>query len=183
MEPSKIARLPMVDSYYQEGLRVFDACSFTLDMRTANQTRHLFATGYALGIAKRESSLGPVALLDMSGNPGAAQRLRQISEWIDGSSANMARDPEAATWGRLSKVAEEAGEVVSAFIGVTNQNPRKGVYATPADVKKELLDVAVTALAAYEHMTDNRGDSMLALLQHVTSIHKRAEIASQETGQ
>lgn len=102
--------------------------------------------------------------------------LRELSEWIDNSPENAVRDPEARTWGRLSKVAEEAGEVITAYIGVTNQNPRKGVYATEDDVKKELLDTAVTALCAYEHMTGNRGNALLDLFTHVKFLSKRAGI-------
>ncbi|RBQ20826.1 hypothetical protein DP939_07050 [Spongiactinospora rosea] len=42
-------------------------------------------------------------------------------------------------------IAEEFGEAVQAYIGVTGRNPRKGVYGTREDVQKELADVIVTA--------------------------------------
>lgn len=45
----------------------------------------------------------------------------------------------------IMKIAEEFGEAVQAHIGVTGQNPRKGVYGTREDVLKELADVIVTA--------------------------------------
>lgn len=99
------------------------------------------------------------------------QRLAQFSQWID--NAQGLRDAEAITWGRLAKVSEECGEVIEAWIGVTNQNPRKGVTHTRDDVAKELLDVAVTALAAYEHMVGNRGDSLSALFNHIDFIWAR----------
>lgn len=105
----------------------------------------------------------------------AASRLAELSRWID--YANYPRHPEAVTWGRLSKLSEEVGEVIRAWIGVTGQNPRKGVTHTHDDVRKELLDVAVTALAAYEHMTGNRGDSLQALFEHILFLYKRAEVA------
>lgn len=105
-------------------------------------------------------------------------RLARLSRWIDESPENAARDPEAATWGRLSKITEEAGEVITAFIGVTGQNPRKGVYATDDAVRKELLDVAVTALAAYEHMTGNEGQSVVALNRFLDSLIKRAGLSN-----
>lgn len=103
----------------------------------------------------------------------AADSLAELSRWID--SAQGARDIEAITWGRLAKVAEESGEVIAAWIGTTGQNPRKGITHSRDDVMKELLDVAVTALAAYEHMTDNRGDAIQALFTHILFLHKRAE--------
>ncbi|MBW8486441.1 MazG-like family protein [Actinomadura parmotrematis] len=43
------------------------------------------------------------------------------------------------------KIAEEVGEAVQAYIGVTGQNPRKGVHGTRDDVLRELADVVVTA--------------------------------------
>jgi cytochrome c553 len=93
-----------------------------------------------------------------------------VDEWPD----NAKRDPEAATWGRLSKVGEEAGEVIKEYIGVTGQNPRKGVSGTMQGVRDELLDTAITALAAYEHTTGNRGESMLALQAFIEGRMRRA---------
>ncbi len=100
------------------------------------------------------------------------RRLAALSQWID--DGNAERDREARTWGRLAKLAEENGEVIAAFIGATGQNPRKGYTHSIADVSKELLDVAVTALAAWEHMHGNTGGSMFALAGHVAAVHDRA---------
>lgn len=84
-----------------------------------------------------------------------------LSTWID--EGNRGRDPEAATWARLAKVTEEAGEVVAAHIGATGQNPRKGITHRTEDVQEELLDVALTALAALEHLRghDHRSIELL----------------------
>lgn len=101
--------------------------------------------------------------------------LADFSEMIDNSPANAARDPEARTWGRLSKVAEEGGEVIRAYIGVTGQNPRKGVTHTMDDVRAELLDTAITALAAYEHVDGHHGNSVAALVAHVFYLMTRLE--------
>lgn len=49
---------------------------------------------------------------------------------------------------RILKIGEEFGEAVTAWIGTTGQNPRKGVTHTTADVAAELADVAITALVA-----------------------------------
>ncbi len=81
------------------------------------------------------------------------EAIAAISDWIDEAPANATRDPEARTWGRLSKVFEEGGEVVSAYIGMTGQNPRKGITHNVGHVEEELLDVALTALAAYFHLS------------------------------
>lgn len=106
-------------------------------------------------------------------NP-TASRLAEISQWID--DANAHRDPEAITWGRLAKVSEECGELIEAYIGCTGQNPRKGVTHNLEDVKKELLDIAFTALAAYEHLTGNFGGSLGAFVEHTIFLHKRAQL-------
>lgn len=103
-----------------------------------------------------------------------ARSLAALSEWIDDAPANAARDREAATWGRLAKIPEEAGEVIAAFIGATEQNPRKGRTHEISDVVKELLDVALTALCAVEHMTGNAGTSMGQFSEHVRSVAARA---------
>lgn len=54
---------------------------------------------------------------------------------------------------RLLKLSEEVGEVAEAVIGVTGQNPRKGVTHTWDDVEAELCDVAITALVALRTLT------------------------------
>lgn len=100
------------------------------------------------------------------------QHLADLSGWID--SHQGGRDPEAITWGRLSKITEEAGEVISAFIGYTGQNPRKGRYASDQDVVAELLDVAVTALGAVEHLTGNQGEAMTLFDAKVRAVWLRA---------
>lgn len=103
-----------------------------------------------------------------------AQNLAGISQWID--EGNAARDPEAATWARLAKITEEAGEVVAAYIGATGQNPRKGVTHTMDDVEAELLDVAATALTALEHLRGNDGSSLELFATKVQKIADRAGI-------
>jgi hypothetical protein len=105
----------------------------------------------------------------------AATSLVAISRWIDEAPRNAARDREAATWGRISKIGEEFGEVIAAFIAFTGQNPRK-----PQDsdaligVGKELLDVALTALGAYEHLTDHQGLAIGDLFEHIEYVRDRA---------
>lgn len=96
----------------------------------------------------------------------------ELSRWID--DANSHRDREAILWGRISKIAEENGEVIAALIGMTGQNPRKGVTHNPNDVMEELMDVALTALGALEHMTGNRGIALGMFDDKIDRVHQRA---------
>ena len=105
-----------------------------------------------------------------------ARNLAAISAWVD--YGNDHRDHEAITWGRLAKITEEAGEVIAAFIGATGQNPRKGITHGMGDVESELLDVALTALAALEHLTGNEGRSMGMLSEHIRRVAVRSLAAT-----
>ena len=103
-------------------------------------------------------------------------QLAELSRWID--EANSHRNPEAQLWGRVAKVSEETGEAIAALVGATGQNPRKGFTHTTVDVVKELLDVAVTALAAVEHLVNNDGSCVSLLESHVDGLMKRAGLAA-----
>jgi len=103
-----------------------------------------------------------------------AEQLVALSRWIDAPNAH--RDPEAQAWARLAKVGEEAGEVVAAFIGATGQNPRKGVTHTLEDVTEELLDVALTALAAVEHLRGHDGAAFELLEAKLERVAHRAGV-------
>lgn len=56
---------------------------------------------------------------------------------------------------QLLKIGEESGEAAQAAIGVMGTNPRKGISHTWADVRGEVMDVAITALVALARMCDN----------------------------
>lgn len=104
----------------------------------------------------------------------AQAALTALSEWIDAGNAH--RDAEAVTWGRLAKITEEAGEVIAAYIGATGQNPRKGETHSVEDVIAELLDVAVTALGAVEHLTGHQGDALDRLDAKIVAVGIRAGV-------
>ncbi|MEV6547948.1 MazG-like family protein [Streptomyces sp. NPDC051597] len=70
--------------------------------------------------------------------------IRALVAWLD---AENGRSEHEITL-RLLKLAEEVGEVTQARIGMTGQNPRKGVTHTAGDVADELVDVMVTAAVA-----------------------------------
>lgn len=101
-----------------------------------------------------------------------------LSEWIDGELSD--RDSEAVTLHRIFKLQEEAGEVASATIGALGANPRKGVTNDTEKIKDELLDVAVTALGAYEHL-DREGRAVSELLEKIKAVATRAGVLEEET--
>jgi hypothetical protein len=109
---------------------------------------------------------------DCNGDGPAA--LDRLSKWID---AGQERD-EGQMWHRVAKVSEEAGEVIEAMIGWYGRNPRKGVCKTQDDVVGELLDTALAALGAVEHILDHPGRAFTLLEQHAIRIAKRAGVWS-----
>jgi hypothetical protein len=113
-----------------------------------------------------------VTALELDDYDEARMRLVGLSEWID--AGNTHRDPEAVLWGRVAKLTEEAGEATAALIGWTGQNPRKGVTHTREDVVSELLDVAITALGAVEHIRRHDGQALPLLVQKIAAVHERA---------
>jgi len=100
-----------------------------------------------------------------------AESLRRVSQRIDEHNAH--RNPEALTSARIAKLAEEVGETSAAWLGTTGMNPRKGYTHTRGAVKAEALDVAVTALALWEHLDGNRGRVLNSLAEHVRYLDER----------
>lgn len=77
----------------------------------------------------------------------------------------------------IMKIAEELGEAVQAYIGITGQNPRKGVYGTRDDVQKELADVIVTAGVAMIAIAGGNADDARAHLEkRLTVVTERAGV-------
>lgn len=71
---------------------------------------------------------------------------------------------------RLMKVSEEAGEAMSAYIGVVGANKRKGIYADGGHVAKELADVVIAAMIAMHDWTDN---PERFLKEHLQALKRR----------
>lgn len=107
----------------------------------------------------------------MSTTPDAGRALVELVDWIDRH--NNRRDPEAISWGWIAKVSEEHGEAVQAMVGWTGQNPRKGFTHSRDDVTEELLDVAVAALGAVEHLRGD-GRALAELEDKILRVHLRA---------
>lgn len=85
--------------------------------------------------------------------------------WLD--AANPRTDHEIAC--RVMKLAEETGEAVAAYIGMTGQNPRKGTCASVADLASELCDVVITALVALATVTGSAEDAEAGLQTHLAA--------------
>jgi hypothetical protein len=102
--------------------------------------------------------------------------LAYLSRWLDESQGD--RDAEAVLWGRVAKVSEEAGEAIASLIGATGQNPRlnplMGITHGYDDVVDELLDVAITAMTAVEHMTGNDARPLGLFQEKVGAVAERA---------
>jgi hypothetical protein len=86
-----------------------------------------------------------------------------LTAWLDAASPP---DSHQVTL-RVLKLAEETGEAVAAYIGMTGANPRKGICATAADVHRELCDVAITALVALATLTGGPAAAQDRLQHHL----------------
>jgi NTP pyrophosphatase (non-canonical NTP hydrolase) len=88
--------------------------------------------------------------------------------WVDG---NRPLDGGESLLLRMLKLSEEVGEVAEAVIGVTGQNPRKGVTHTWDDVQGELCDVVITALVALRTLTP---DTQEVFTRHLARVMERS---------
>jgi hypothetical protein len=101
-----------------------------------------------------------------------------LSQWIDQSDNYRNCDPETVLWRRVTKVASEAGEVIDALAGYVGENPRKGVTHTKDELVGELLDSAVAALGAVEHLTGNSGLALALLDDKIVAVATRAGLVT-----
>lgn len=98
--------------------------------------------------------------------------IADITAWLDTSNETSPHEDAM----RVMKIGEEFGEAVEAYIGMTGQNPRKGVTHTQTDLLNELADVAVTALCAMQHFTQNATVTRGMLAAKVSAIIARSDI-------
>ncbi|MFJ8998192.1 MazG-like family protein [Streptomyces sp. NPDC102359] len=96
---------------------------------------------------------------------GLWESIDGLCGWLD---ANSPVDGPERLLMRVLKLSEEVGEVAQALVGVTGQNPRKGVTHSWDDVRAELCDVAVTALVALRTLTPEARDVFARHLDRVT---------------
>jgi hypothetical protein len=98
----------------------------------------------------------------------------EVDEWLDSSvSAEYKAQPLAQDWARISKVAEELGEAIDAYILTTGQNPRKGQTDSLPEVLNELADVAFTAILAIQHFTKDSDLTVTILTDKIAMIYAR----------
>lgn len=90
----------------------------------------------------------------------------ELWTWLDGNRPLGGREGLLL---RILKLSEEVGEVAQAVIGVTGQNPRKGVTHTWEDVQGELCDVVITALVALRTLTPDAREVFTRHLEQVTA--------------
>jgi NTP pyrophosphatase (non-canonical NTP hydrolase) len=100
-----------------------------------------------------------------------ATAVRVSVAWLDAANG---RDQASVTF-RILKLAEEAGEAATAWIGVTGANPRKGITHTVEQVAAELADVALTALIAIESLGLDHQAALEACARKVTERLAPAE--------
>lgn len=96
-----------------------------------------------------------------------------ITAWLDAS--NPASPHEDGM--RVLKLAEESGEAAAAYIGMVGQNPRKGVTHTLGDLLGELADVALTALCAIQHFTQDHAATREIVNAKAAGVAARAALA------
>ena len=104
-----------------------------------------------------------------SGPAGLWRHAATLTAWLD--AANPRTEHEVAC--RVMKLAEETGEAVAAYIGMTGQNPRKGKCANLDDLTAELCDVIVTAMVALATVTGDADGAETRLQQHVAARFAR----------
>lgn len=102
--------------------------------------------------------------------------IAEISAWVDEYNLGIDRNHEALGWHRVAKTAEEAGEAIGAWLLYTGGNPRKPAGPLQ-DVIEELLDTAIAALGAVEHLTGNLGLSVEMMAEKALRVHSRAGLS------
>ncbi|WP_405479940.1 MazG-like family protein [Streptomyces anulatus] len=98
-------------------------------------------------------------------NPDHWSTIRGLVDWLD--KENDRTEQEITL--RILKLGEETGEVAQAWIGVTGQNPRKGITHSVEDVADELCDAIVTASVALASIVEDPGAHLDAKLARIAA--------------
>jgi hypothetical protein len=106
------------------------------------------------------------------------QQFMSCIEWVDSVlDANVADEyksqPLAQDWARISKGIEESGEAISAYIGMTGQNPRKGISDTREHFYEEMADAALTFIYGLQHFTKDAKETWRILSERAETHFKR----------
>ncbi|SRR5712691_1618791 len=110
------------------------------------------------------------------------QAIDIIDKWLDTSVSDHYKiQPLAQDWARISKVGEEVGEAIQAFVGYTGQNPRKGFTNDQEKVLDELADVVFTAILAIQHFTKDANVTRAILRSSLRNIYHRIKVIIMDT--
>lgn len=132
---------------------------YTLDNRTL---REMFMFGFYMN-GEKVQTIGISVL-----------RIQAIDRWLDEEvDSEYKAQPMAQDWARISKVSEELGEAIQAFIGLTGQNPRKRKTHTLEEVIEELADTALTAILAMQHFYKDDSSVAITLGRKIREIYER----------
>jgi len=102
------------------------------------------------------------------------QTVHAVDAWLDDSVSDVYQvQPQAQDWARISKIGEELGEAIQAFIGATGQNPRKGITNDMEAVLDELADTVFTGILAIQHFTKNTSVTRRILREKLAKIGAR----------
>lgn len=96
-----------------------------------------------------------------------------ITAWLDTTNPPGPHEDSM----RVLKLQEEAGEAAQAYLGMVGQNPRKGYTHTLGDLLAELADVALTALTAIQHFTQDQAATREIVNAKAAGIAARANLA------
>jgi len=97
--------------------------------------------------------------------------LAAFSERIDAGLTAQGVTANEATYARVAKITEEAGELSAALLRFNGHNVLKeDGEPTAAEIGQHMLSVAITALGAYEHWTGNQGVSVRELTAQVRAL-------------
>jgi NTP pyrophosphatase (non-canonical NTP hydrolase) len=93
------------------------------------------------------------------------EHVARVVAWLDAANG---RGPHETAM-RIMKTAEEAGEAIAAYFGMTGSNPRKGVTATAEELSDELCDVVLAALVALATISGGTPQAESRLARHVAA--------------
>lgn len=80
--------------------------------------------------------------------------IAELDEWLDHNvGVQYLREPLAQDAMRLTKIGEEFGEAIAAFIAFTGQNPRKPELGSKLEFLSEVIDTMITCVLCVEHFT------------------------------
>jgi NTP pyrophosphatase (non-canonical NTP hydrolase) len=139
-------------------------CDVTPDMQAREQAA--FSSGLAAGI-ERGRTAAPVSIINWA-------VFEEYDAWLDSAvSPEYREQPLARDITRITKLFEEAGEVIKKHSEATGENPRKGIASTMEEVLDEAGDVFLTAILLIQHFTKDRQETAMILRRAMHKLEQR----------